>query len=536
MTYKLTIMQKTFFLVLIIFIISSFTANAQDTLRLSKQEDVQKVFENLQQDIGKEDTQTVLIIEPGIYWLDNPDDKAVRMNPNGEGTPYAVKINRHNLKIIGTDSNPKNTILAVNRGQTQGAIGNFTMILFNGKKLYTENITYGNYCNVDLIYPKDPSQNRAKRNNAVVQAQLAHCVGTDSVTAKNCRFISRLNLCNFTGAKHAEFYNCYMECTDDALAGNSIYKNCKFTFYSSKPFYATGKGTVFDDCDIYVKTYGKQYITKATSPVTLIDTRFHCGHSIKFGWCKDNDPSICKAINVTLNGKKVKFDNKKHIFKVEKLEMLNGSKRIGNAIYNFDAYETDDTRSQNWTVNNNIPSWYYGTAPDGAEGHTGYVQNQKGARITITPDNGNTEKRNTYISITACPCKSAGQGFGSALDQYMDICLNMDMKTITGYGLRIQRTPEYDHAVVIMLIKYTNGKVTHITEPQKCELFKTACKIIVSLNGGVLTAKLKHNSDVQEISTSNITCNEKLSHLQFMIQHTGSVGASATLLKDIKIH
>lgn len=529
-------MRKTILLLFSLLITTSFIAKAQDTLHLSKQDDVEKVFEILNKPIDNKNALTVLLIAPGVYWLDNPDDKAIRTNPKGEGTPYAVKINRPNLKIIGTDPNPENTILAVNRGQTQGAIGNFTMILFNGEKLYTENITYGNYCNVDLVYPKDPSKNRKKRNQAIVQAQLAHCYETDSVTAKNCRFISRLNLCNFTGARHAEFYNCYMECTDDALAGNSIYKNCKFTFYSSKPFYATGKGTVFDDCDIHVKTKGIQYMTKATSPVTLINTRFHCDHPIKFGWCKDNDPSICKAVNVTLNGKKVKFDDKKHIFKVEKLEMLDGSKKIGNATYYFDAYETADTRSHNWTVDTNIPSWYYGTAQDGAEGHKGYVQNQKGARLTITPDNNGKAAKNTAsISLTACPCKSAGQGFGSALDQYMDICLGMDMQTITGYGLRIQRTPEYDHAVVVSLIRYDAGIVTHLTEPQKCVLYKTPCKISVSLKAGALTAKIKRNKDVQEIIKEGIPCSSNLSQQQFLIQHTGSVGASATLLKDIKI-
>ena len=511
-------------LILVSFIINN--VYAQDlTLHLNTQSDVEHVFATLNKCEAK---SVELIVAPGVYWLDNPDDPDIRMGENGAGTPYAVKINCSELKITGTDKDASHTVFAVNRGQTQGAIGNFTMILFRGKRLLTENITYGNYCNVDLVYDPDPSLNRTKRNPAVVQAQLAHCTGTDTVIARNCRFISRLNLCNFTGARHAEFYNCHMECTDDALAGNSLYKQCEFIFYSSKPFYATGKGSTFDDCDVYIKTQGTQYLTKATSPVTLINTRFHCDHPIRLGWCKDNDPTICSATNVTLNGKKAKFDNKKHIFHVEKFEMLNGDRQIGNSIFTFDAYETKDTRFHNWHVDSSKPAWYYGTAQDGAEGHTGYVQEQKGARMLIrSAKEGRTGKR---LSLIAVPCKSAGQGFGSALDQYMEICLNMDIAHLNGYGLRIQRTPEYDHAVVVSLIEYNNGEVRHITEPQKCELYLTPCKIEVSSEGNILTAKLTHGKSSQVLSaTTNGRAGDTM-----MIQHTGSVGASATLLKAIK--
>ena len=508
---------RVLFFILGVYIINNVYAQGL-TLHLNKQSDVDSVFNTLSKCEGK---SVELIVSPGVYWLDNPDDPSIRMGENGAGTPYAVKINCNELKIIGTDKDASHTVFAVNRGQTQGAIGNFTMMLFRGKRLYTENITYGNYCNVDLVYELDPSLNRTKRISAIVQAQLAHCAGTENVTARNCRFISRLNLCNFTGAHQAEFYNCHMECTDDALAGNSLYKQCKFIFYSSKPFYATGKGSTFDDCDVYIKTHGTQYLTKATSPVTLINTRFHCDHPIKLGWCKDNDPSICSATNVTLNGKKAKFDNKKHIFRVEKFEMLNGDKQIGNSIFTFDAYETKDTRFHNWHIDTLKPTWYYGTAQDGAEGHTGYVQEQKGARMLIRPVK--EESKGKKLSLTAVPCKSAGQGFGSALDQYMEICLNMDITHLNGYGLRIQRTPQYDHAVEVSLIEYNNGEVKHITEPKKCELYRTPCKIEVSTDDNILTAKLTHGKTTQTLTTAI----HGRAGNTMMIQHTGSVGASA---------
>ena len=520
-------MKNILFRLFLLFIISTVAGNcyAQDTLRLSSQSEVDSIFEQL-----NTKQNVVLLVAPGVYWLDDPDDSQIRMNDNGKGTPYAKIITTPEIRIIGTDSNPENTIFAVNRGQTQGAIGNFTMLLFRSRRIYTENITYGNYCNVDLVYPRNPSLNREKRNTAIVQAQLAHCWGTDTIMARNCQFISRLNMNNFTGARYAEFHNCYMECTDDALAGNSLYKNCKLTFFSSKPFYATGQGATFDDCDIYLLTHGTQYFTKATSPVSLINTRLHCDHDIRLAWCKDNDPSICHAENVTLNRKPAEFDSSYHKFVLEKKKLYNyGQQEIVNGNrWTFSAFETADTRFYDWHIDTTVPVWYYGNACDGAEGHEGYVQDQKGARLIISPCN--SKKTFKGISFTACPCKSAGQGFGSALGQYMDICIGMDVEKLNGWGLRIQRTPDYDHAVEVKLIEYNNGKVTAISKAEKCELFLSECHISVKYSGKKLSAVITHEGKEQMLSLDGVNLNKG----DIMIQHTGSVGASACLIKDIE--
>lgn len=526
-------MKKFQLNLLFLFLLFFLPVSAQDTLVLSRQLDVDSIFTILSH---ADERSFTLLVSPGVYWLDNPDSPEIKMNPNGEGTPYAVKIRCRNLNIIGLDPNPQNTVFAVNRGQTQGAIGNFTMISFNGRRLHTENITYGNFCNIDLVFPRDTTFNRSRRAEAIVQAQLAHCYGTDTVIVNNCHFLSRLNLCNFTGAHYAEFNNCYFECTDDALAGNSLYRHCQFTFYSSKPFYHSGNGTIFDDCEIHIKTNGTQYFTKASSPVALKNTRLFCDHPIKLAWCKDNNPSICRAENVTLNGKKARFDKKYRKHTIEKLELLSGNRQVGNAIFTFDAFETKDTRFYNWTIDSSTPSWYYGTAYDAAEGYVGYVQNQKGARMIINPVKPRASKKKS-ISLTACPCKSGGQGFASALGQYMDVCIVMDKDSLNGYALRIQRTPDYSNAVVVSLVRYTNGEISYLNTPQKCELFHSSCKIRVNYDeyctmdeGAKLSAVIKHDGKKLLLEESI----SKNSNNTFIIQHTGSVGSSATLLKDIK--
>ena len=99
-------------------------------------------------------------------------------------------------------------------------------------------LTLGNYCNIDLVYPRNPSLNRAKRYSAITQAQVAFSHG-DRVVAENVRFMARLNLCNLNGTKRALFLNCHTESTDDSLNGGGVYLNCTSDFYGTQPFGGT---------------------------------------------------------------------------------------------------------------------------------------------------------------------------------------------------------------------------------------------------------------------------------------------------------
>jgi len=246
-----------------------------------------------------------LYIAPWVYWIDDPDDPAVRKPKAGGRTPFGMEIDCEWLRFYGLNADPANVVLACNRGQTHGAEGNFTMFNLKGDGLYAENVTFGNYCNVDLEFPLNPSLNRKRRAEAIVQAQLVF-TNADKAVARNVRFISRLNLCPFTGARRLLFDNCYFECTDDALAGTGVYLHSRFTFYSSKPFYSTSHtGSVFLNCDFEVKTRGRQYFSKVDSPVSLVDCRFHAGYEpLDLGWSgAPRDWVRCYQYQVTLNGR-----------------------------------------------------------------------------------------------------------------------------------------------------------------------------------------------------------------------------------------
>ncbi len=280
---------------------------------------------------GTETEPATIYIAPNVYWIDDPDDPEIRRPEHG-GTPFGMELTQEWIKLYGLTQNPENVVIACNRGQTQGAVGNFTMFHFSGDGISCENLTMGNYCNVDLVYPLDERQNRAKRMEAITQAQLVICQ-SDKVFARNCSFISRLNSCPFVGAKRALFENCHFECTDDALCGHGVYLNCNLDFYSSKPFWSTnGTGAAFMNCDFNIISQNTQYLTKVGSPVALIDCRFtHPNDSLVLEWTKYPKPSLrCYQHNLTLNGKEVLF----HAAKPEHTVTLEGKEAL-NA-YRFD--------------------------------------------------------------------------------------------------------------------------------------------------------------------------------------------------------
>lgn len=255
---------------------------------------------------GTEEEPMTMHIAPYVYWIDDPDDPAVRVPAPGDRAPYGMKIKCEWLRFHGLSDDPMDVVLACNRGQTLGSRGNFTMFQFSGDGTSSENITFGNYCNIDLEYPLDPKLSRVKRAEPIVQAQLIHCDG-DKIVARNTRFVSRLNLCPFVGGKRVLFDKCHFESTDDALCGTGVYLNSDFDFYSSKPFYITrGTGAVFLNCEVNALTKGRQYFTKAPGQMAVVDTRFVGEEDLYIGW-KDVPPAEQRnyQFEVSLNGKPV---------------------------------------------------------------------------------------------------------------------------------------------------------------------------------------------------------------------------------------
>lgn len=479
----------------------------------------------LTENAGAQDEWTEIRIEPSVYWIDDPDDETVRKALPGDHAPFGLKVKLNKVRLVGLSDNAEDVVLASRRGQTQGAIGNFTMLHIEGSDIEARNITFGNYCNVDLVYPRNPKKNRAKRNDAIVQAQLIICNG-DRYTADNCRFISRLNLCPFAGARHAEFKDCYFECTDDALCGTGVYRHCRFTFFSSKPFYSTSRqGAHFYDCDIHAKTRGTQYLTKRSSLVTMENCRWTSDDpNLKIEWDRRPSPDFkCFTKGCTLNGKPLDIPTPTEPLPLDLPAFTVQSNANGGWI--MDAYVPKDIPAEHrYTVRNDRAAWGFAQGVNGGDGQWGLVQLQRGARMMYPSDKIHTAK------LTLCPHKEAGQGFGSATAQYMDVCIKFDCNTLTGYGVRFIRTPQYDHAVETYLVEYKDGVVTPISEPQRCDVYKPTMQLTLTTEGTTLKATMQHKDKTMQLTATMPSPNN---YGGFHLQHTGSTGDSATMIKDI---
>ncbi len=271
------------------------------------------IFNNVNQAIeaatdGTEENPMVIYIAPGVYWTHDPD---------AESTTNAFTITKTcaNMKWEGLTDDYRNVVIAFNFGHSIGYDGgNPTCFNISGDGFNVRNLTVGGYCNVDLVYHLNHKYDHEKRSTDITQCQLGTYSG-DKLYCENVAFISRLNMMPFNNSKRALYVNCHMESTDDALNGSaqSVYLNCDFEFYSSKPWYNSSGSTLLN-CDFNLVHINDgpspyQYLSKVQSRFNVIDCRFHdLKGNYNIGWAEVLSPTFRSYYsNVTYNGEKIDF-------------------------------------------------------------------------------------------------------------------------------------------------------------------------------------------------------------------------------------
>ena len=146
------------------------------------------------------------------------------------------------------------------------------------------------------------------------------------------------------------------------------------------------------------------------------------------------------------------------------------------------------------------------------------------------------------VNLYVDPTKLAGQGFGSATGQYMDVYIKFDTQTLTGYALRIIRTTKYSNAVDFFLVEYKDGKTTPLTSPVSSTCYRTGCSINLKVEGDVLSAHVETETPLAPIRSaelvSKVDLDARITPNSFGgvgVQHTGSCGESTTMLKHLKV-
>jgi|GEM_PF-37890 len=259
---------------------------------------------------GTEQAPTTIYLEPDVYWTDDPRDANTANKLIGLVIPQAY------VTLIGLAENADHTVIAGDRGQMAGAIGNWNTIgVGDGFRAY--NITFGNYCNVDLVYAPDPRKNHVRRQKNITQAQVitkAHGGQMDKWVYKNCKFISYLNVFSRTDEPHRSYYaDCFFQCTDDAIGTGdiSVYENCRFKLYSSYPAGGASHiiqaylGCRFEAVLPYPEEHSAIYFSKAKRPFAVVDGEFS-GNLKRLEWT-DNPPEESRhyVYHNTLHGKPV---------------------------------------------------------------------------------------------------------------------------------------------------------------------------------------------------------------------------------------
>lgn len=301
--------------------------------------DINEAFKNIKS--GKDDKHRMTIyVSPYVYWINNKDGDEIKFLDNSSILTIGTEIKHSWITICGLTDDASEVIIANDKGKNEGAQDNYAVLSFKGKGIKLQNITLGNYCNVDLEYKLKPELNHEHRSQTMTQAQIAIAEG-DCFEAHNVRFIGRLKACPLNGAKRTLFNKCYFEMSDDALCGSCVFLDCKFALYGTRPFnYTSVTGAAMLNCDFYIRhDINIQYLTRKESPITLIDCRFHAAKDINIAWTASPSFELrCYKSNVTLNGKSINIQSDKvsSTIDITDKKILNAYKYTieGKTIYN----------------------------------------------------------------------------------------------------------------------------------------------------------------------------------------------------------
>jgi len=257
---------------------------------------------------GSEAKPTVIYLAPDVYQM------------HGTATERGLYIDQDWISLIGLTTDPEDTVLADNRGHTIGARSESgsspaETLFVTGTGFSARNLTIGNYCNVDLVYPRNPLLNQPKRSDTITQAYVIGAQNEhktlDKFVFDNVRFVSMLDTIALGEVSRVYYHDVYIQGTDDFIGGGSIHviEDSTIHSYTSKPVFTAGReGTAFINVDWLVEFDQSQplYVSKFPSRLYLRNVRFTAINQPVSDIFTTVYPTMDKKAywhNVTLDGK-----------------------------------------------------------------------------------------------------------------------------------------------------------------------------------------------------------------------------------------
>lgn len=188
---------------------------------------------------------TTVYIAPGVYWTDLTYRKGFPFDDSGYVIPQpnvGISVIGDGITFLGLTQDAEDVRICGNRGEGGakglGAGGSWYTIAVS-TEFHAENVTFANYAQEDLVYPRDPSQNISKRIDSKNHAEVMRTVGRsiDKMLFRNVRFIGYLNMMAGFSPARAYYKDCFIQCTDDSIfeGGMNVYENCTFNFCDNHP-------------------------------------------------------------------------------------------------------------------------------------------------------------------------------------------------------------------------------------------------------------------------------------------------------------
>lgn len=287
---------------------------------------------------GTAEQPSVIYLEPGVYWT------------GGTATRVGLIINKNWLTLEGLGDEPEDVVIADNRGHMVnawpadgGANSPAHTMIVNGNGFHGVNLTIGNYLNLDLEYPRDPSENRKKYSDVITQAYALGSQGKyDCWMFENCHILGMLDTLSFSH-RRVFFHGCTIRGTKDFIGGGdyAVYENCRIDIFDTCPMYKAGEAaTLYRNCRMHVELedFDTLYLTKFGGQLILDHCSFD-GNVKRIEWeLETRRDARCYYRDVTLNGEPVKISGETPWNSVEITEEMEASFSAYNLLCSDDGW------------------------------------------------------------------------------------------------------------------------------------------------------------------------------------------------------